>query len=1076
MRILGLDAGVASVGWALLEIENENFERPAQGRIVAAGVWMFDPAEERTRNGSQPKSVVRRAQRSQRRTLRRRRQRMNEVRRLLHRHGLLPAADRHALRLPGLDPWQLRARALGQALSPLEFAVALGHIARRRGFKSHLRPAAARGAEEGSKLIQALEETRAKLERFETPARLFCEDESFRLPGSAARRLRNRPGDYSRLQHRDDLAREVGAIFRAQRRLAAPHATRELETEFARAALSQRPLGDRFADLGPCPFEPDQRRASKHAYSFELFRLLARLAHMQIVEGGAPRRLTAAQIDLAAADFGQSAKFTYAELRRRLALSEETVFPGVAREAECEIDIVARDGAAVGAHALRREICAAADDAAWRALLLRPERLDDIAEALAFRRSMEARRAALARCGLPQELIEELLRAGARGVWDGFMGAAHVSAKAARRLIPHLGRGLAYPQACHAAGYDPESSRERRAFDVGAHGKEALRRILTQQRISEDLVASPTARKALIEAIKQVKAIVERFGAPDRIHVEMAREIGKSAEARRALERAAQRREAEAARLRRLFQETFGRAPHPGDAGAEDLLRFELWREQKGVCLYTGAPIDVAQILDHRDSVQVDHVLPRGRFGDDSFANKVLCLAAANRAKRDRTPAEWFAKEKPAQAWRDFVARVEALDLKRAKRRNLLLEAVEAAASKFDARNLSDTRRVCRLLSEALQQIYPESGARHVFARPGALTARLRRAYGLQLAKTTADGARRADDRHHALDAIIVAATTEATLQRATRAIQRADRYARGAHLGLPPPPWPGFRDDALRTLERVFVARSERRRARGKAHDATLLHVATRGDKPIVYERKTIADLKLADVDRIKDLDRNGALAASLRAWFEAGKPMDTPPRGPNGGAIRRIRLATSERVNLSISTGDPGRRASANRSEMARIDVFRKRGRDGAWRHHFTPIYRHEIVAKAPPTKIMRSGDESLWPTIDESYEFLWSLHPMSLVELTKPDGETIRGYFRNLDRSTGALTLCDIADARVLRRGIGARKLLRFRKLQVDRLGVFSVVEREPRLWRGRVWSNEAMGEPETARDSSRGDERK
>jgi len=1061
MRILGLDAGVASVGWALLEVESEDGPRPARGAIVAAGVWMFDPAEERTRGGRRSKSAMRRAQRSQRRTLRRRRQRMNEIRRLFHRHGLLPAANRNALHRPGLDPWKLRTRALGRPLSPVEFAVALGHIARRRGFKSNAKSVAGpRDCEETSKMKQALSASRAKLARFETPARLISEDEGFRVPGSTARRFRNRAGDFARLQHRDDLAQEVGALFRAQRRLDAPHATAELEAAFSRAAFFQRPLGDRFADLGPCPFEPDQRRTSKHGYSFELFRCLARLDRLGIDDGGAPRRLTAREKAKATQGFGETPGLSYADLRRVLDLAEGAGFPGVARADEARRDVVARGGAAAGTHLLRREICAAGGEGAWSELLATPERLDAVAEALTFRASSESIRGALQVIGLTKQSTQALLTAAEAGVWDVFTGAGRLSAKAARNLIAGLRQGLSYDAACRAAGYDPASSRERRAFDVGAHGKEALRRIIAQERISEALVGSPTARKALIEAVKQVKAIVERHGVPDRIHVEMAREIGKSAAARRDIEYAALRRAAEEARSGELFREIFGRAPRGGDAGAEEMLRFELWREQKGRCLYTDAPIEAALLLDRNNRVQIDHILPWSRFGDDSYANKTLCLSAANHCKRDFTPAEWFAREKSCAEWRDFAARVNALDLTPAKKRNLLLGEADATASKFRERNLNDTRWVCRLLAEALQTLYPPAesdgaavGVRRVFARPGALTARLRRAFGLQSFKTTPDGARRADDRHHALDAIVVAATSEAMLQRATRLLQRLERDGGGGpRFSLP---WPGFREAALRALDQVVVARAERKRARGKAHDATLLQIAVRDGKTIVYERKNVADLKLDDLDRIKDPERNAAYVATLRAWIEAGKPAAAPPRSPRGDPIRKLRLATTERVNLPISTGNPARPASANRGEMARVDVFRKAGPAGAWRYHFVPVYRHDVVAKAPPEKAMRCGDEADWPRLDASYAFLWALHPMSLIEVTKPDGETIRGYFRGLDRGTGALSIGEIANAAAIRRGIGARKLLRFRKLQVDRLGGVFAVEKEPRLWRGKIW---------------------
>jgi CRISPR-associated endonuclease Csn1 len=74
-------------------------------------------------------------------------QRMNGIRRLLNRHGLLPNAAPNALhealrrvQPPGggqVTPWALRAAGHDRALTRDELAVALGHIARHRGFQSN---------------------------------------------------------------------------------------------------------------------------------------------------------------------------------------------------------------------------------------------------------------------------------------------------------------------------------------------------------------------------------------------------------------------------------------------------------------------------------------------------------------------------------------------------------------------------------------------------------------------------------------------------------------------------------------------------------------------------------------------------------------------------------------------------------------------------------------------------------------------------------------------------------------------------------------------------------------------------
>ena len=130
-------------------------------------VWKFNSPEEKTQNGSRLKSEIRRNFRGQRRVLRRRRQRMNEIRRVFARHELLPRDDRDALKRPGLDPWKLRTEAFERALGPVEFAVALGHIARHRGFKSNAKDVkSAQAANTNSAMSKAFAATKDKLAGF----------------------------------------------------------------------------------------------------------------------------------------------------------------------------------------------------------------------------------------------------------------------------------------------------------------------------------------------------------------------------------------------------------------------------------------------------------------------------------------------------------------------------------------------------------------------------------------------------------------------------------------------------------------------------------------------------------------------------------------------------------------------------------------------------------------------------------------------------------------------------------------------------------------------------------------------
>jgi len=92
-----------------------------------------------------------------------------------------------------------------------------------------------------------------------------------------------------------------------------------------------------------------------------------------------------------------------------------------------------------------------------------------------------------------------------------------------------------------------------------------------------------------------------------------------------------------------------------------------------------------------------------------------------------------------------------------------------------------------------------------------------------------------------------------------------------------------------------------------------------------------------------------------------------------------------------------------------------------------------------------------EADWISI-RNFDFLFSIHQNSFIEIIKPDGEIIRGYFKGVDRDTAAIKMADHLSQTALRKGIGTKKLLSFRKLLVDRLGTVTEVERETRTWHG------------------------
>jgi CRISPR-associated endonuclease Csn1 len=1052
MRVLGVDGGIASVGWAVIDIEPE--ERT--GQIVAAGTWMFESPEEPTQSGPKLKNADRRMYRGQRRVVHRRAQRMRAIRTLFAERKLTASADKDALRGEGLDPWKLRAEGLDRLLTPYEWALALGHIAIHRGFRSNKKnKQPSNKANDDSRMLVAIEETKERLAKWRTVGEMFAHDPAF------ADRRRNRGGAFTRSILRDDQEAEVRRLFAAQRNFGNPAADDDFHRAFIDKAFSQRPLRSSEDLVGLCPFETGERRTARFAPGFEKFRLYSRLTALRLQTGRTEQALTPEQIGSFPKDYGLTAKLTYKALRKHLDLDANTRFAGLGRDAKEENnDFVARHGLALAGTAKFRKVLEPVIGALeTKRLLAETTALDRAAEIITFNEDANLIRTGLATTSLNDEAQAAIVAAVESGEFDEFKGAGHISAKAAAAIVPGLMRGLVYSEACSSAGYDHSASAVTSVNDV----------------------TSPVARKALSEMLKQIRILERVHGNRideegkkrfDRIHVEMARDVGKSIEERGKMERGIEKRNKEKDDLRQELAELL--TVTPDVLRGEDLLRYELWKEQNGRSLYSDRYIPPPAIRASDNSVQVDHILPWSRFGDDSFRNKTLCFTGENADKRGRTPFEWFSEDKPPADWDEFVARVETSKALRGfKKRNYLLRNAHEVEERFRNRNLNDTRYALRALLAHLDEQYGSQAGveRRVFARPGELTSKLRQAWGVEALKKGPDGERLADDRHHALDAMVLAVCNESLLQRATRASQEAERHGQEFHLRGLPEPWDGFREEVKRMFGGIFVARQTVHRERGKAHDATIKQMREIGGETAVFERKAVEKLTEKDLDLIPIPEPYGGIVdpkklrdqmvESLRGWIKAGKPKDQPPLSPKGDIIRKVRVRSNAKPAVLVRGG------TADRGDMVRVDVFTRLNKKGENQFFLVPVYVHEVATlDAPPVRAVQANtDEAAWPIMGTDFSFAFILHPMSLVEIITRDGEVKTGYFRGLDRTTGAIAISSPENSTILTRGIGTRTLKAFKKLRADRLGhPPSEAKHEVRLWRGKAYISQDL--PESA----------
>ncbi len=1026
--VFGIDVGIASCGWAVIDTTNE--------AILAMGARCFEPPED-----PQRKTLFneqRRTKRGMRRVTSRRAGRMNSVRRVIKDAGLIASPTPDYFRGLGNtapDPWEARALAVGESVTPEEAAAALIHIAKHRGFKSNSKRDAADS--EGKVVLNAVSEWDKKLDG-RTFGKAVYEDHK-------DGRKRNREGDYRFTASRNHTLEEAKMIISAQRAFGAAWATEGFEERYVKAAFHQRPLQSSEELVGDCPFEPGEKRAARFSYSFERFRLLQTLINrckISTPDGDVP--LTSGQLKRAVGGFGTRKTISYTRLRTLIDLPDAR-FASIPDNETSSLrkDVTgSSNGACPGSFALFKIL----GNANWNRLVKSPEILDQIAAIVTFNENPDEIRKRFDSLDLESETVETLMEGVHDGEFVSFKGTGSISAKAARKLIPELLRGKTYDIACNEVGYDHAKSLDT----------------------SIENIKNPVVQRALTQALKQISVLVRCYGRPSEIRVELMREVGKSADERGRMERGLNRRADDLEKSRKEF---LGLVPRES-CSRDELRMFELLKEQNHRCPYCDRKLSPMDIIT--SNVQVDHIYPRSRSHEDGFVNKVLTCIGCNQAKRNRTPWEWNG-EQENQWWAEFEARVKGINCKAEKKRRLLSKSFKDREQDFIERNKVDNSYTSRALHSEMMKLYPESysggtiikGARRrVYPRPGQFTSMLRRAWLSGKYRKDRD-----DDRHHAMDALMVATLSEGLLQNLTDAYRRLELLGK-QHRTTPSIelPWDSFAQDAVDAYDAGWlVCRSENRRARGALHEETIRtsRIDEEGNR-VFYERKSIDDITRSDVARIPD----DVVHERVAKWIDDGKPDDDRPKSAKGDLIRRLRLSTKIKTATQINGRDMGgkdpRRQGgyAENSNMVRVDLFKVNetryelsGRRVSAGYYLVPIYLWQVKDRKSktPLKAIAGKSEVTWLEMDPR-DFLMSLYKDSYIEAVKKNGEIIEGYYRGSNRSTGAVTISPYNRRRKEDEfdngGTGVRQLASIRKFQVDRLGIKHEIPPGKEPWPGHI----------------------
>lgn len=965
---LGIDLGVASLGWGLLEDDT---------RIIDLGVIVFSAA---AGAGRDPQSGAPLAEgRREARAARRRRDRFIARRSALLGKlielGLLPGdpAPGHGRRqnepvpnaetrvLAEADPYDLRRRALSEPLSPHELGRVIFHLNTRRGFKSNRKAERGRNEPETGKIAvagQALTEAMGKRTLGQFLADRLDDGQPARV------RMGGENQAYDFYPQRSHLEDEFDRIWQAQER----HHP-ELLTEAAHAAIRrilffQRPL--KTPEVGYCTFAgmagvpQDERRLPKAHPLFQERRLYEEVNSLKIVSAGAAARdLTLDQRDALILALRDKKKVSFATLGKKvLKLAEGERFN---KESETHKDLAGDE--------LRAEM---SDKKRfgnrWASFPL--DRQLQIIERLQEEENPEVLLDWLqSNCGLDE--------ASALSVANAHLPEGHgrFGEIATRRLIEALKAGVVtYDKAALAAGFHHSDHRTGEIFDVLPYYGEILTREIApgkaeygdenERRFGK--ITNPTVHVGLRQLQKLVNAVIAQYGKPDRIVVELAREL-KLSEKEKEEHRRRIKRDTDAAQRRGAALIEAGRP----DKGANRAL-LKQWEELNPQnmldrrCPYCGQPISMAQIFS--GEADIDHIIPYSRSLDDSPANKILAHRTCNRQKGNLTPYEKWGPHLDPGKWDEISAQVARMH--RSKQWRFGPDAQERMERDggFAARQLTDTQYLARIAGKYLRALYPTAEDGRVDVIPGRMTAMLRRIWGLDSLlpdhnfvenKHSNAPKNRLDHRHHTIDAVVAAVTSLSRMQSIARAAGRAEDKQRAGIVDDLEQPWEGFHDELGERLQRVIVmhkpdhgrkARPSRHRdvTAGKLHNDTaygLTGITTPdGKTPIVVHRVPLASLKLAqitDPDAIPDETLRNALWLATRDT--TGKAFDQAlarfaKEHPIFKGIRRVRLR--EPLNVIPIRNASGRAYKAYKGDSnARYDVWRLP--DGKWQSDIVPMF---------------------------------------------------------------------------------------------------------------------------------------
>ena len=1044
---IGLDIGITSVGWSAIE-NNENGD-PI--RIIDLGSRIFDAAEN-PKDGS-PLAKARRDARGLRRRLRRKKHRVERTKSLLERFKIISRKDIEDMYENykfQYNVYELRVQGLDEKLTNRELARVLISFVKKRGYKSNSKSEEA--TKEAGLLLNATRENDELMHTkgYRTVAEMYLKDDKFKLKdkngefildskGKKQIKIKNSINDYKNTTLRKMLVEEIKLILEKQKELnelitdnfiEEYLAIFESQRNFDEGPGEQSPYSGNQIEkmLGNCTFEKEEKRAPKATYTFEYFKLLQTLNHIKIEETTfsenkekhtEKRRLTDKEkSDIVKLVLSKST-VNFADIRKILNLSNYSRFNLITYKSS--IDFSEESNKEVEKERKLKEF---ESYNKIKTVLNHIEKnyienlfhdeLDSIGYALTVYKNDDKRIKYLKNnTNLDDNVINELLSLS-------FSKVGNLSLKAMKKIIPELEKGLTYDKAVDNVYEDFRGT-------VNTVKKSKLRLKDLEQEIS-----NPVVRRAVSQSIKVLNAITLKYnpiyGKPDVVVIELARDVGRNFNERNKIKNAQENNMKVNENTLNIIKE------YKNNPTGQDIVKYKLWKEQQNICLYSGKNISIEELFT--EAVDVDHIIPYSMCFDDSYNNKVLVLASENRQKGNRVP--YLYEKEIGKNLDEYEVRINTIIKNPRKRERLLKEKFDREDAKdWKERNIKDTQYISKIIYNLVKNHMEFSDnnrfERKVWSVNGKITSHIRKRLGIE--KIREDG-----DIHHAIDATIIAITSQGMIQKITKYYQYVDgRYMnnKGEYIDIEtgeiitkdeyeknygvyfPEPWPQFRDELIiRTtcnskermiecladkkiytydteekideLEPIFVSRMPRRKVTGSAHMETVrgINKTDEGIKSITKKALTELKLKNGEIEGYPENCKRddkllyNALKEQLVKFGGDGKEAfkndfyKPKADGSRGPLVKKVKIEENVTMGVEFNNG----KSIAGNGDCIRLDIFYVPNEG----YYFIPLYVADIVKEKLPSKAcVAAKNYEQWKEIDDKY-FIFSIYPKDLLHI--------------------------------------------------------------------------------------------